>query len=241
MTEKQRRAEVRRIWFFAAIAATFALAWAVIQMAPGGVVAQEKAAAIATPSGELGKADPVDAPDGSITYALVSDKSSAGYTVKEELASIGDTEAVGTTNAIIGELVLSPDGEPIAGSRVDIDLRTLTSDETRRDNYLRGNSLESDAYPIATFILTRVEDWDGPLEEGETSEFKLVGNLTVHGVTKEVAWDATGTLEDDAIVGTATTSLGMGDFDIETPRVPMVLGVDETITLDLEITAEAAS
>jgi polyisoprenoid-binding protein YceI len=190
-----------------------------------------------TPSGEIGKAVLDEIPEGSTVFTIVSDESSASYTVAEELAGIGDTEAVGTTNAIIGEIVVGPDGEPLAGSRLDIDLRTLTSDETRRDNYLRRNSLESDTYPLATFVVTGVEDWTGPLEEGETAEFALVGDLTVHGVTNEVTWDATATLEDGDISGTATVEVKMPDFEIEKPQVAMVLGVDETVRLDLSVTA----
>ncbi|MGH2559633.1 MAG: YceI family protein [Thermomicrobiales bacterium] len=236
-----RRTERPRAWLawpLAALSVPCAVALLLAGSPSHNAVAQDQTNA--TPSGEIGKAVLAEPPDGSTLFTIVSDESSAGYTVEEELAGVGDTEAVGTTNAIIGEIVIGPDGDPLAGSRLDIDLRTLTSDETRRDNYLRRDSLESDTYPLATFVVTGVEDWTGPLEDGETVEFSLVGDLTVHGVTKEVTWETTATLEDGDITGAATTSVEMPDFEIEKPRVAMVLGVDETVQLDLTITATPA-
>jgi polyisoprenoid-binding protein YceI len=240
MFMKRRTERPRRwlAWSLVALSVIGAAALTFPALSSRDAVAQEdEAAGAATPSGEVGKAVIDELPEGATIFAIVSAESSASYTVEEELAAIGDTEAVGTTNAIIGEIVIDANGDPVAGSRLDIDLRTLTSDETRRDNYLRGNSLESDTYPLATFVVTGVEDWAGPLEEGKTVEFTLAGNLTVHGVTREVQWEATATLEGDEITGTATTAVEMPDFEIEQPSVPVVLGVDETIRLELTITA----
>lgn len=205
----------------------------------GTAVAQEEEAP-AAPTGEIGVAAIAEMPERAVTYVIQSEESKASYTVEEELAGQGDIEAVGETNAVIGEIVFDADGNPLAGSRIDIDLRTLVSPETRRDNYLRTNSLESDTYPLATFVVTGVENWAGPLEEGQTSEFQLVGNLTVHGVTREVVWESTATRDEDVISGTATVSVEMGDFEIEKPSVGIVLSLDETVKLDLSITAASA-
>lgn len=181
------------------------------------------------------------APEGADTYTIVSDESVARYRAQEELASVGANEAVGETNAFIGQILLAADGTPLPCSRFDVDLRTLTSDESRRDNYLYNNTLETGQYPLATFVLTGVEGLDGPLPEGEATEVTLVGNLTVHGVTKLVAWDATVTRDGDALTGSASMTFDMGDFDIQEPVVGPVLSVDETITLEVEIAAQRAA
>jgi len=72
-----------------------------------------------------------------------------GQTLDEGLQSRyqGANEAVGQTNSIVGQIYFDDQGMPLACSRWDVDLRTLTSDESRRDNYLRGNTLQTDTYP----------------------------------------------------------------------------------------------
>jgi len=210
----------------------------IFSMSRGGTaMAQEDDSTAEAPTGDIGVAVIEDMPDGAVTYTVASEESQASYSVEEELAGKGDVTAVGTTKSIIGEIVLDADGNPLAGSRIDIDMRTLQTDETRRDNYLRTNSLESDTYPLATFILTGIENWEGSLADGDSVTFDMVGNLTVHGVTREVSWESTATLADEVLTGTATVEVEMGDFDIETPSVGFLLGIDETVKLDLAITA----
>ncbi len=172
------------------------------------------------------------------TLTIVSEESEARYRAQEELASVGATEAVGRTSAMIGQILFDAAGMPLACSRFDVDLRTLTSDEVRRDNYLYTNTLETAQYPLATFVLTEVQGLDQPVTGGEERSFFLIGNLTLHGVTKLVAWEATASREGDTLTGSATTSFEMPDFNIEPPVVGPVVSLDETVTLEVEITAE---
>lgn len=167
-------------------------------------------------------------------YTVASEESEARYRVQEELASQGAVEAVGATKAVIGNLYLGAKGEPRACSRFDVDLRTLVSDSSRRDNYLYTNTLETQAFPVATFVLSKVEGLNGPLTETETT-FRLIGDLTFHGVTKPVAWDVTASLVDGAIRGKAVTVFEMPAFGITPPTVGPVVSLDETVKLELEL------
>jgi polyisoprenoid-binding protein YceI len=181
------------------------------------------------------------APEGAVTFTIASEESVARYRAQEELASIGANEAVGETQAVVGGILLDADGTPLPCSRFDVDMRTLTSDEARRDNFLYDNTLETGRFPLATFILTSVEGLDGPLAEGEETSVTLVGNLTIHGQTQLVAWEATVTREGDTLTGSASTSFEMADFGIEEPVVGPVVSVDETIRLEVELVARAAA
>lgn len=172
------------------------------------------------------------------TLTIVSEESEARYRSQEELAGQGANEAVGKTNAMIGQILFDAAGMPLACSRFDVDLRTLTSDEARRDNYLYNNTLETQQYPLATFVLTEVQGLTAPLADGEETTFFLIGNLTVHGVTKLVAWEATVTLDDDTLKGSASTTFDMPDFNIEPPVIGPVVSLDETVKLEVDITAE---
>jgi len=212
-----------------------------------GVAGQEatpvttSAGVLETPATELNcdaNATPVTSATSS--YAIVSEESEVRYVAEEELSEIGANTAVGATNAVIGQILFDDAGLPVACSRIDADLRTLQSDESRRDNYLYNNTLETGQFPLATFILTSVEGLTEPLVDGQETPIVLIGNLTIHGVTKAVAWEATVTKDGDAIVGSAWTTFDMPDFEIEEPVVGPVISVDETIRLEIDLTATLA-
>ena len=173
-------------------------------------------------------------------YAIVPEESAARYRVQEELAQVGQTEAVGQTQAIIGQIGFDEAGLPVACSRFDVDMRTLQSDEARRDNYLYQNTLEAETYPLATFVLRAVEGMEAPLAEGEEATVRLIGDLTLKDVTKLVAWEANVTMTDGALTGAAATEFEMPEFGIEPPSVPVVLSLDETIRLEIDLTARPA-
>lgn len=181
------------------------------------------------------------APDGTASlYRIVSDDSEARYVAQEELARVGAATAIGRTSAFIGQIGFDEEGNPLACSRFDVDLRTLTSDSAMRDNHLYRNTLETATYPLATFILTGVEGLEGPIADGEETELTLIGNLTVHGVTNSVAWQATVTREGDLLTGNAETTFRMPEFDIVAPIVGQVISIEETITLQVDIAATLA-
>lgn len=171
------------------------------------------------------------------SYSIASEESAARYRAQEELASIGAAEAVGETQAIIGTILLAEDGTPLMCSRFDVDLRTLQSDEARRDNYLYTNTLQTETFPLATFVVASIEGLSGPLTDGQTATMQLVGDLTLHGVTRPAIWDAEVTLDGDTLTGTASTTFLMADYNIEEPVVGPVASVDEEIRLEVDISA----
>ena len=175
--------------------------------------------------------------DATTVYAIVPEESKARYRAKEELAQVGANEAVGETQAIAGQFGFGDDGLPLPCSRFDVDLRTLQSDQAKRDNYLYRNTLEAEKYPLATFVLRAVEGMDAPLQEGQETTLRLIGDLTLRDETKLVAWEAKVTLDGGTLAGTAATMFKMSDFGIEPPSVPVVLSLDETIRLEVDLTA----
>lgn len=195
--------------------------------------------AIATESCDL--TNPSFVPEGAAaTYVIDSSQSSASYHAQEELAQIGKQTATGTTNAFIGQIALDSNGLPMECSRFDVDLRTLTSDESRRDNFLYNNVLETGTYPLATFVLTSVEGMNGALTDGQEVPVTLVGNLTIHGVTNQVTWDATVKLEGTTITGHATTNFTLDQYNMQKPIVGPVISIDDTIQLEVSIVAAKA-
>lgn len=174
-------------------------------------------------------------------YTIVADQSEARYVAEEELAEVGATTAIGKTQAIAGTIGFDDAGLPLACSRIDVDMRTLVSDQARRDNYLYNNTLEAEKFPLATFVLLDVEGLDAPLADGETKDITLIGNLTLRDTTRVVAWEAEASQDGDNLVVNAGTNFDMQDFGITPPSVPVVLSLDENLRLEFDMTAAPAA
>ncbi|MGC4192788.1 MAG: YceI family protein [Thermomicrobiales bacterium] len=169
-------------------------------------------------------------------FTLDASNSTATYTVQEVLTGQGDATAIGTTNALIGTILLDDGGAPVPCSVVYVDLRTLKTDEDRRDNQVQ-NVLETSTYPLGTFIVTGTEDLDGAVNDGQEHTFKIVGDLTIHGVTKQTTWDATVKVDGNTLTGNATTTITFGDFGMDAPVFGPVASIEDEFQLAIDLTA----
>ena len=71
-----------------------------------------------------------------------------------------------------------------------------------------------------------------PLPSSGARTFQVVGDLTVHGVTKPTTWQVEAAFNGGRVSGTATTSFPFSEFGLTQPRVPVVLSVADTIKLE---------
>jgi polyisoprenoid-binding protein YceI len=218
-------------------AAAMALLVVIVTSAYSPAMAQESTpAASDTPSAADCDVEQAVA-DAPTVYTIDGEASTASYVAQEELASIGANEVTGTTNAIIGSILVGEDGVPLKCSNFAVDMRTLETDEAKRDNFLRTNTLESDTYPFATFVVASIEGLDGGLVDGETTTIQLVGDITLHGVTRSATWDADVTLDGDTLSGTATTTFVIADYEMEKPIVGPVVSIEDEVVLNVDISA----
>ncbi len=173
----------------------------------------------------------------------IQDGTVARYLVREQLARLDfPNDAVGETSDVAGLIKFNPDGEISSdASKITVDLRTLKSDENKRDRFLRSRSLESNVFPTAEFVVKELPGLEWPLpKEGEAS-FQIVGDMTVHGLTRPMTWEATAQFSEDSFSGIAKTSFTFGEFDIDVPRVRLVLSVEETMRFELDFLASITS
>jgi polyisoprenoid-binding protein YceI len=180
-----------------------------------------------------------------VTLVVVPEESEARYRVREQLAGVSlPSDAIGRTNAVTGTIVGRTDGTLVPEeSNFVVDLRTLRSDQGMRDNFLRRNTLETDQYPLATFVPTSAPGLPLEIPPAAESSFQLVGDLTIRDVTKEVTWDATCQLESNLIDGScqATTSFTFAEMGLTVPRVARVLSIEDKITLEVDLTFKRIS
>jgi polyisoprenoid-binding protein YceI len=172
-----------------------------------------------------------------VRYGIVADGSEVRYRVREQLVGLSfPNDAVGATSAVEGAIAFDPHGRLLLGdSRFTVDLRTLRSDEARRDNYLRRNTLETDRYPTVTFVPTEARGLPTPLPATGSVPFELVGDLIIKDVARRVTWTATGTFEGARVSVRARTAFRFGDFGLRVPRVSVVLSVEDDIKLEADL------
>jgi polyisoprenoid-binding protein YceI len=186
-------------------------------------------------------ADATAAVDAAYIYTVDSAQSWARYRAQEVLRTQGAIEAVGETQAIIGTMYFDETYVPLAGSRFDIDLRTLVSDEPNRDNHLYNDTLETGEFPLTTFVITSVVGLDDGLADGEEAAFQLAGDLNVHGVTNEATWEVTASREGETITGFGTTTIVIEDYGMEKPHYGPVVSIEDEIVLEIDVVAVPAA
>jgi polyisoprenoid-binding protein YceI len=82
-----------------------------------------------------------------------------------------------------GEIVFNEDAPATSSVMVEIDTSSINTNNEQRDGHLRSpDFLNHEQFPTMTFKSTRIEDVSG-------NEAKIVGDLTIRGVTKEVVLD----------------------------------------------------
>jgi polyisoprenoid-binding protein YceI len=156
-----------------------------------------------------------------------------GYRVKETLANIGATEAVGRTPDVTGSITV--DGSTITAAEFAADLTGLRSDSDRRDGQLRRQALETDQFPTASFKLTAPIDLGSEPAEGATVDVTAVGDLTLHGVTKAVEIPLQARLQNGVVTVAGSLPIAFADYAIAKPESMMVLSVEDAGTLEVQL------
>lgn len=175
-------------------------------------------------------------------FKVDTQNSSASYEAHFQAAGVTVPGTVtGVTGDVSGEFLLSSDTQlTIVSMKIQVDLRTLDSGQPERDDHVRNDTLEVNTYPFATFVVMNLQIVPGTYVEGQMVTFKLKGNLTLHGVTRPVAFDAQSQLTGNTVSGTATTLIHLPDYKMRTPTTTAVvpIAVSKDITLTLQFSAQ---
>jgi polyisoprenoid-binding protein YceI len=115
--------------------------------------------------------------------------------------------------------VETAEGTQLTAGEIVIDTTTITSDEGRRDNRLRTEGLQTDQFPTATFTLTQPVDVPATAIAGTATDLTLVGDLTLHGVTRSVEIPAQAQLTNGQIQVAGSLTFPLADFEITAPNV----------------------
>lgn len=145
------------------------------------------------------------------TYTIDPAHSNAQFTVRHMMIS----NVRGGFRSVTGTIVYDPDKLGDSTVEAVIDVATINTGDEQRDGHLKSaDFLDVAQYPQITFKSKKVES-------AGSGEVKVTGDLTIHGVTREVVLQAEGpTPENKDPFGnvriglSATTKIKRSDFGL---------------------------
>ena len=170
------------------------------------------------------------------TWNIDPDHSNIGFKVRHLMVS----NVKGSFEKHNG--VVDINDKDITKSKVDvtIDTASINTNVKKRDDHLRSPDFFDVAkYPVMTFVSKKVA-------KAGNDKLKVTGDLTLHGVTKEVVLDVEGPSKESkdpwgAIRrgATANTTINRKDFGLVWNKMletgGVAVGEDVTITLEIEM------
>jgi len=170
----------------------------------------------------------------AVTYVIDPSHSRAGFRVRHLMVA----NVRGEFSGIAGTVVL--DAQNPANSKIEaaIDVTTIETRDNQRDQHLKSaDFFDVEKFPKITFVSKKV----APAGQGE---WKVTGDLSIHGVTREVVLDVEGPTPEVKdpwgnlkIGASAATKANRRDFGLVW-NVALEAGgvlVGDEVAIDLEV------
>jgi polyisoprenoid-binding protein YceI len=169
-----------------------------------------------------------------VTYEIDSTHSSAHFSVRHLMVS----NVRGEFTKVSGTVKFDPENPSASSVEATIDANSISTRDPQRDGHLKSAEfLDTEKFPTITFRSKKVEIHAGG--------GKVTGDLTIHGVTREVTLDVEGPSAEvkdpwgkQRIGASATTKIDRKEFGVvwnsplETGGV--MIGDEVKINLDVE-------
>jgi polyisoprenoid-binding protein YceI len=163
---------------------------------------------------------------------FVVDTKNAHASINFRIKHLGFSWLTGRFNKFSGNFSFDDKNPDASKVKVEIDTTSVDTNLAERDKHLRGGDLlDVDMFPTAVFESTSVKS-------SSPDKATIVGNLTLHGVTKEI------TIEAHRIGGgadpwggyregfTGTTKFALADFGILRDLGPSAKDVELTLNIE---------
>jgi len=171
----------------------------------------------------------------TVTYTIDPAHSTAGFKVRHMMVA----NVRGEFSKVSGTVVV--DASAPENSRVEahIDASTIHTRDEQRDAHLKSAEfLDVEKFPEITFVSKKITGSDG--------EWKITGDLTIHGVAKEVTLDVEGPAPEAKDPwgsvrsgASAVTKINRKDFglvwNVALETGGLLVGDEVAITLELEL------
>ena len=175
-----------------------------------------------------------------ITYQIDPAHTSAQFSVRHMMI----TNVRGGFSRVEGTVVYDPDNPSESSVEATIDAHSIKTMDEQRDAHLRSaDFLETDKYPTITFKSKKIEP------AGE-DEWRVTGDLTIHGATKSVVLKVEGPTAEmkdpygnTRVGASATTKIKRSDFGLTWNAILEAGGiaVGDELKIELEVSAIKAA
>ena len=175
-----------------------------------------------------------------VVYRIDPTRSEVRYEVEETLAGRSNT-AVGTTKGVAGDVLVDyADPQNSEVGEIVVNVQQLDSDQQLRDERIRHDFLESNRYPLVTFVPTAVEGIGDDLGDGSRHEVQVTGDLTVKETTNPVTLDAVVTSSGDELHIEAEATVLMSDFGVGPINLVGLARTSDEVLLGFDLVARDA-
>jgi len=172
----------------------------------------------------------------------VTSGSLAGYRVKEQFVGQSSAhEAVARTGAVTGTVTITKSGDTytMSTAKITVQLSGLASVDsvagynvTNRDRIVQ-QALDVQSFPTAVFQASSVE-LPPATATGQTITVSVPGQLTVHGVTKDVTATLQLRVSSASAQVAGTISTNMTDFGVSPPSIGFTT-VQTALTIEVSL------
>lgn len=167
-------------------------------------------------------------------YKIDPDHSKIGFKVRH----LGISWVPGSFTKVDGSFHFDEKNISSSNVKADIEVGSVDTQNKKRDDHLRGEEFfAADKFPTISFVSKEIKDISG-------SKFTIVGDLSMHGVTKpvELAAEFTGAATDPwgnyRSAFSAETKVNRKDFGLQWSKVietgALVVGDEVKISIEVE-------
>jgi len=149
--------------------------------------------------------------------------------------TIGGTFAAKTT-ALSGSLTAGTNRSPVFDGSLAVDLRTLGTGISLRDEHLRETYLEVDRAPGYDKAILSEIDLKGLNPDAPEGKGSFTGSLLLHGVKKTVTGSVDVHKAGDGLKVKASFPVNLSDYNIAEPRY-LGVGVKNTVQIEVIFTS----
>ena len=177
------------------------------------------------------------APATHATYQIDPAASRVEFAIGLRLFFVKGSTVTGRFSEVEGTITLDEQDPGTARATVTIGAASIDTGNVRRDTHLRtADFFHVDQHPTLTFRSRRVEPVDPA-----AGRYRVVGDLPLHGVTREVTLEAhytptPGAGRERRIALTLTAPLNRRDFEMAQNNPVFKVADDLTVTLTIEAT-----
>ena len=129
-----------------------------------------------------------------------------------------------------GIAIIDPDKQVVSSLLLDITVDSVWTQFEKLTGHLKNaDFFDTGKFPIAQFVSTS-------LEADANGQYTITGNLTLHGVTKQIAFPAAAKVDESGLLLKAKFQLDRSEFGMD----QMLSGVDKMVVIEFVIGEKTA-